>query len=216
MLNLKIETRSRPIWRYQPSWYSSENTELKEITNHQCLGFEVLTAVVMNATIFWDKTSCSPYVNRRFKGKYLVQLPTKSTNFCDVPNSYSRTRLRGLVSLWQKSVPEAEKCFWGVEHGRCVGLTTRRHLWADFQDNLGFSISHNPTPVGIVLLLLTPVTWPPLWSSDQNSWLQIKRSRVRFSALPHFLRSSGSGTGSTQDSWVQLRSYLEQNIAAPV
>jgi hypothetical protein len=38
----------------------------------------------------------------------------------------------------------------------------------------------------------------PLWSSGQSSWLQIKRFRVWFPALPHFLRSSGSGTGSTQ------------------
>jgi hypothetical protein len=39
---------------------------------------------------------------------------------------------------------------------------------------------------------------PPLWSSGHSFWLQIQRSRVRFPALPHFLRSSGSGTGSTQ------------------
>jgi hypothetical protein len=39
---------------------------------------------------------------------------------------------------------------------------------------------------------------PPLWSSGQSSWLQILRSRVRFPALPAFLRSSGAGTGSTQ------------------
>jgi hypothetical protein len=39
---------------------------------------------------------------------------------------------------------------------------------------------------------------PPLWSSDQSFWLQIQRSRVRFPALPDFLRSSGSGTGSTR------------------
>jgi hypothetical protein len=31
----------------------------------------------------------------------------------------------------------------------------------------------------------------------QSFWLQIQRSRVRFSGLPHFLRSSGSKTGST-------------------
>jgi hypothetical protein len=31
-----------------------------------------------------------------------------------------------------------------------------------------------------------------------SSWLQIQRSRVRFPALLDFLRSSGSGTGSTQ------------------
>ena len=39
---------------------------------------------------------------------------------------------------------------------------------------------------------------PPLWSSGQSFWLQIQRSRVRFAALPDFLSSSGSGTGSTQ------------------
>jgi hypothetical protein len=37
-----------------------------------------------------------------------------------------------------------------------------------------------------------------LWSSGQNSWLQIQRFRVRFSALPHFLISNRSGTWSTQ------------------
>jgi hypothetical protein len=40
--------------------------------------------------------------------------------------------------------------------------------------------------------------WPPLWSSGQSSWLQIQRLRVRFPALPDFLRSNGFGTGSTQ------------------
>jgi hypothetical protein len=39
---------------------------------------------------------------------------------------------------------------------------------------------------------------PPLWSSCQSSWMQIQRSLVRFPALPDFLRSSWSGTGSTQ------------------
>jgi hypothetical protein len=39
---------------------------------------------------------------------------------------------------------------------------------------------------------------PPLWSSGQSSWLQVQRSRVRFPTQLHFLRRSGSGTGSTQ------------------
>jgi hypothetical protein len=37
-----------------------------------------------------------------------------------------------------------------------------------------------------------------LWPSGQSSWLQILRPWVRFPALPDFLRSNGSGTGSTQ------------------
>jgi hypothetical protein len=39
---------------------------------------------------------------------------------------------------------------------------------------------------------------PPLWSSGQSFSLQIQRSRVLFPSLPKFLRSRGSGTGSTQ------------------
>ena len=42
------------------------------------------------------------------------------------------------------------------------------------------------------------VRGPPLWSSGQSFWLQIQRSRVRSPALPDFLSSTGSGTGSTQ------------------
>jgi hypothetical protein len=35
------------------------------------VGFEVLAAVVMKSTIFWDMRSCSPLgVNRRFGGTY--------------------------------------------------------------------------------------------------------------------------------------------------
>jgi hypothetical protein len=42
--------------------------------------------------------------------------------------------------------------------------------------------------------------------------------RVRFPALPDFLRSGGSETGSTQPreyNW-ELRSNLEEKLAAPV
>jgi hypothetical protein len=49
-----------------------------------------------------------------------------------------------------------------------------------------------------------PSRGPPLWSSGQSFWLQIQRYGVPFTALPDFLRSSGSGTGSTQpreDNW---------------
>jgi hypothetical protein len=36
-----------------------------------CVGFEALTAVVMESTIFWDIMSCTPLkVNLRFGGTY--------------------------------------------------------------------------------------------------------------------------------------------------
>jgi hypothetical protein len=43
------------------------------------VGFEVLTAAVMNLAIFWDIVLCSPYVNRRFRGMYHPHLPPFST-----------------------------------------------------------------------------------------------------------------------------------------
>ena len=61
----------------------------------------------------------------------------------------------------------------------------------------------------IIIIIIIITNWPPLWSSGQSFWLQIQRSRVRFPALPDFLSSSGSGTGSTA-SWDQLRSYLNK------
>ena len=48
------------------------------------------------------------------------------------------------------------------------------------------------------IALIVCSTGPPLWSSGQSFWLQIQRPRVRFPALPDFLSSSESGTGSTQ------------------
>jgi hypothetical protein len=51
---------------------------------------------------------------------------------------------------------------------------------------------------GVRLFVLFATVLPPLLSSGQNFWLLTQRSRVRFSALPDFLSSSGSGTGSTQ------------------
>jgi hypothetical protein len=35
------------------------------------VGFEVLTAVVMKAPMYWDIASCSPYKNQRFGGTIL-------------------------------------------------------------------------------------------------------------------------------------------------
>jgi hypothetical protein len=61
-----------------------------------------------------------------------------------------------------------------------------------------------PPSLGSKTSLFMVVNKPPLWSSGQSFWPQFQRSRVRYPALPDFLRSKGSGTGSTQpheDNW---------------
>ena len=59
-------------------------------------------------------------------------------------------------------------------------------------------LDHYSTKYIINLYNYELLLWPPLWPSGQSFWLQIQRSRVRFPALPDFLSSNGSGTGSTQ------------------
>jgi hypothetical protein len=57
--------------------------------------------------------------------------------------------------------------------------------------------------------------WLPLWSRGQSSWLQIQRFWVRFPALPDFLRSSGSGLGSTQSHEYNWGATSMEKAAAP-
>jgi hypothetical protein len=55
-------------------------------TRYYFVGFEVLTAVVMKSTIFWDITPCSPLsVNRRFGGTYLLHLRCRKNKLSKKP-----------------------------------------------------------------------------------------------------------------------------------
>jgi hypothetical protein len=56
------------------------------------------------------------------------------------------------------------------------------------------NITLKPTTASLTILSIRP----PLWSSGQSSWLQVRRSGVRFPGTTRKKKSSGSGTGSTQ------------------
>jgi hypothetical protein len=93
-------------------------------------------------------------------------------------------------------------CFlWGTN---CICICyveeSRQRLWASGQS----SWLHNKDVLcflwgtNCICICYAEESRQPLWSSGQTSWLQFQRSRVRFPALPDFLRSSGPGRGSTQ------------------
>jgi hypothetical protein len=78
------------------------------------VGSEVLTAVVIDATILWDIVSCSPYVNRRFGGKYHLHLQGRKSVEQEIskeqnPDTYlrnvgSHTNYTALYTrTWQQS-----------------------------------------------------------------------------------------------------------------
>jgi hypothetical protein len=61
------------------------------------------------------------------------------------------------------------------------------------------------------------VTRPPLWSSGQSFWLQIQRSVLgSIPGASRFSEKQRVWNGVHSASWGQLRSYLEEIIAAPV
>jgi hypothetical protein len=52
--------------------YFSRAWRIAQSTFKRYLGFEVLTAVVLNVVILWDTAPCSPYVNRPATGWFLT------------------------------------------------------------------------------------------------------------------------------------------------
>jgi hypothetical protein len=116
---------------------------------------------------------------------------------------FEMERLCGLVVRVPGYRTEMYCFLWGTNWiCICYAEESRPPLWSSGQrswlqngDELCFLWGMNWIYIRVCYL---EESRPPLWSSGQSSWLQIQRSRVRFPALPDFLRSSGSGTGSTQ------------------
>jgi hypothetical protein len=87
-------------------------------------------------------------------------------------------------------------------HCQCCGKNISLKSARNFHDPCGVSNAFPFQKASDVCLYTVYMKfenlWPSLWSNGQNPWLKVQRSRVRFPVLSYFLRSSGSGKGSTQ------------------
>jgi hypothetical protein len=86
------------------------------------VGFEVLTAVVLKSSTFWDITSCSPLkVNRHFGGPCLFHLQGRRISRGDLclPSALALAFLwRILLSLiWSRHVPPKRLFTFNGVHG---------------------------------------------------------------------------------------------------
>jgi hypothetical protein len=111
----------------------------------------------------------------------------------------------GLIISGKDTVLSAilPRLVFGLIKPSVLDVPTNLSLWAQ---QIEYNNYHLPPSAVIVcnirntiFLYLTYLSIKiHLWSSGQSSWLQVQRSLIRFPALPDFLRSSGSGKGSTQ------------------
>ena len=114
----------------------------------------------------------------------------------------SRRRLKHSTPPEQHNDKTVNHKFWvcvSVHHSvsqmkHQLDATLCRFYFCRVTLHVSDASAHHQEYLKLVLLLVRP----PLWSSGQSFWLQIHWSRVRFPALPDFLRGSGSGTGCTQ------------------
>jgi hypothetical protein len=67
-----------------------------------------------------------------------------------------------------------------------------------------------------ILLPLYYLDGLPLWSCGQSSWVQTQRSGFDCRRYHIFWELAGLWNGVHSASWVQLRSYLKEKVAAPV
>ena len=127
-----------------------------------------------------------------------INLILYSTEKClvFVPVPFTSWEISHSSRLYFVRSPSIVLCDWNI---RCsnVHKTLRDTGVCCASTKFQFNITV-PLSVYFELSFFMFMVRPPLWSSGQSFWLQIQRSRVRFPALPDFLSSSGSGTGSTQ------------------
>jgi hypothetical protein len=149
----------------------------------------------MSDAVFWDTKPCGSSKKRRFGGTYRDML-LRNVGSHQKTTSFNKTVSFHLETNFVFPVPcKLRNLTWATAEFYCtIALLPiammRETVRGSCKLQSSFKIHYN--------IILSYIPRPPLWSAGQSSWLLTQRSRVRFPALPDFLSSSGSGTGSTQ------------------
>jgi hypothetical protein len=116
---------AKPWFLFSSTFWFATVSAITLQTYKECVGFGVLTAVVMKTIIFWDITPRSPLnVNRRFGGIYLVHLQgrrisqARNHSVCHLLSSWFLIR---LISLKPTSLQVKTFLRWEIMN-QCLPL----------------------------------------------------------------------------------------------
>jgi hypothetical protein len=95
----ETSTSHQTTWS-ENQWMSTMSLFALTLHISQIVGFEVLTAVVMKISIFWDITPCSPLkVNRRFGETYRLHLQGRRVSQKRNQSEAGSKQIRGEIFL---------------------------------------------------------------------------------------------------------------------
>jgi hypothetical protein len=180
----------------RPYWGTHAHTAVRYLPymcdlNPKDVGSEVLTAVVMKSSILWDLMPCSPLLATCFTLLSCLAYALTRRWRWHIPPKYHLT-LNGLHSIIsQKTDSESLRVGEGFKQITTWSFT----IW------VGYKICDSVLDIITCYITMAADCDAALWWDRgflTEFLLQIQRSRVRFLALPDFLRSRRSGTGSTQ------------------
>jgi hypothetical protein len=136
-----VVTEKTTIWMFNAVKVSNFRHRLFYV------GFEVLTAVVMKSTIFWDITPCSPLtVNRSFGGTYRLHVQGRKNklNLFFRPSSGSKNNLFFRPWRWKRYVPPRRPLTLNGLHGvisqNIVLITDYFLLWVNWMSSLSWKV----------------------------------------------------------------------------
>jgi hypothetical protein len=120
-----------------------ESTSETRYSDRFLLWFEVLTAVVMKSSVFWDITPCNPLsVNRRFGGTYRLHLQgrriSQASSACHLLSSWFLAWLILRPWRWRRHAPPKRQLDFQLSTWRYIPEDRTVHISCIFLIHLRY------------------------------------------------------------------------------